>query len=103
MAPAKGSYKSEPAVSFSDEDIAYMVAPLSLAIIGKFSHGKPRIKDICKAVDWIGLVGSHTGVIDRKHVLLRFSHKEDFQRIWIKQVWNIMGFQMRVFKWSPHF
>jgi hypothetical protein len=82
---ALASFKGEPAVSFSDEDIAIMDAPLRLALIGKFSHGKPCIKDIRKAVDSIGLVGFRTtGVIDKKHILMRFSRKEDFQRIWIK-------------------
>ena len=54
------SFKGESTVSFSDKEIEAMATPLRLALIGKFSYGKPCIKDIRKTIDSIGLVGLHT-------------------------------------------
>ena len=98
------SYKGEPSVIFSDAEIAAMAAPLRYTLVGKFSHGKPLLNDIRIAIETFGFKGKHTtGLIDSKHILIRFSDEADFHRVWIKEVWNVRGYPMRVFEWTPDF
>lgn len=57
-----------------------------------------------KAIASIGFRGTYLlGLLDHKHVLMRFDNIEDFMRCWLKNLWMIQDFPMRVFKWSPDF
>ncbi|KAL0455106.1 UNVERIFIED_CONTAM: hypothetical protein Slati_0849800, partial [Sesamum latifolium] len=41
--------------------------------------------------------------INVRHVFIRFTVEEDYTRLWLKPIWFINGFPMRVFKWTPTF
>ena len=99
-----GSHRGEPAVFFSDEDVALLSSPFKFALVGKFSHGRPSIAEIRSVFETIGLKAAfNIGLLDQKHILIRFFHEEDFQRMWLREQWYIKKFPMRVFKWSPQF
>lgn len=43
------------------------------------------------------------GRFDTKHMLICMLHEGDFNRIYLKILWFIDGFPMRIFRWSPDF
>ncbi|XP_071906094.1 uncharacterized protein [Coffea arabica] len=97
-------FRGEPAVLFSEEDIAKLSAPFKFAVVGKFSHGRPSLEVIRKACSAIGFKSNFAvGLLDQRHILIRFCLEEDFLRCWTKGLWSIAEFPMRVFKWSPDF
>ncbi|XP_027071974.1 uncharacterized protein [Coffea arabica] len=97
-------FKGEPAILFSKKDIAKMVAPFKFAIVEKFSHGRPSLDAMRKSFSTIGFQSSfNIGLLDQRHVLIRFGLEEDYLRCWMKGLWSIADFSMRVFKWSPNF
>ena len=49
------SHKGEPTVCFSSEDIVKLSSPLKFALVGKFSHGRPSLPEIRKAMESFGL------------------------------------------------
>ncbi|XP_027155307.1 uncharacterized protein LOC113755505 [Coffea eugenioides] len=52
----------------------------------------------------VGFKGSFSlGLLDPRHVLIRFDLEDDFHRCWLRGFWTFQGFAMRVFKWSPTF
>ncbi|KAL3510099.1 hypothetical protein ACH5RR_029500 [Cinchona calisaya] len=78
--------------------------PLKLALVGKFWRGKANMATIWKSFQTIGFKGSFAlGLLDYKHVLIRFDLEEDYLRCWLKSNWFLNGFQIRVFKWHPLF
>ncbi|XP_071925054.1 uncharacterized protein [Coffea arabica] len=97
-------YRGEPTVLFSEEDIAKLSAPFKFAVVGKFSHGRPSLDVIRKSFSAIGFKSNFAvGLLDQRHILIRFCLEEDFLRCWTKGLWSITEFSMRVFKWSTDF
>ncbi|KAL0293181.1 UNVERIFIED_CONTAM: hypothetical protein Sangu_3243100 [Sesamum angustifolium] len=43
------------------------------------------------------------GAINARHVFIKFALEEDYTKLWIKSIWFVDGFPMRVFKWTPTF
>lgn len=43
------------------------------------------------------------GLMDPRHVMIRFSSKEDFIKAWTKETWVINGHYFRFFRWTPWF
>ena len=50
-----GVYRGEPATFFSKEDIANLLPPFQFTLVGKFSHGRPSLKEIHSALNSIVL------------------------------------------------
>ncbi|KAL0363789.1 UNVERIFIED_CONTAM: histone H3.2 [Sesamum calycinum] len=42
-------------------------------------------------------------MINAKHVLISLTHESDFSRLWLRRIWYLHGYPMRIFKWSPTF
>ncbi|KAL0281751.1 UNVERIFIED_CONTAM: hypothetical protein Sradi_7290600 [Sesamum radiatum] len=42
-------------------------------------------------------------MINRKHALIIPSIESDYSRLWLRRIWFLNGFPMRVLKWSPTF
>lgn len=56
------------------------------------------------AFETIGLRAAYSiGLLDSRNVLIRFNHEEDYHWVWIREVWYLKKFPMRLFKWSPNF
>ncbi|CAI9089817.1 OLC1v1024457C1 [Oldenlandia corymbosa var. corymbosa] len=52
----------------------------------------------------IAFIGAYTlGLMNPRHVLIRFEMEEDYKKCWIRTFWNIGGFSMRMLKWMPGF
>lgn len=97
-------FKGMPCVSFTENDIEILARRYRFALVGKFASGRPSMAALRKAFDTIGFGGSFSlGLLDHKHVLIRFHREEDFQRCWLRRSWAIHDFTMRVFKWTPEF
>ncbi|XP_052295304.1 uncharacterized protein LOC127901763 [Citrus sinensis] len=98
------THRGEPAIFFSEEEINIMAAPFKLALVGKFSFGRPPIDVIRKFFVALGLKGNcEISLLDPRHILIHLHLEEDYTRIWLRQSWFIDGRAMRVFKWSTTF
>ncbi|XP_071933172.1 uncharacterized protein [Coffea arabica] len=52
----------------------------------------------------LGFKGAFSlGLIDHRHVLVHFDEEENYLRCWLKGVWSLQGFVVRIFKWTPSF
>ena len=97
-------HRGEPAVHFSTAEIQEMVEPFKLALIGKFSFGRPPMDFIRKFFTSLELKGnSQISLLDNRHILIKLEIEEDFSRIWVRQSWYVNGRGIRIFKWSIEF
>ena len=72
--------------------------------MGKFSHGHPKIEEVRRFFLSLGLKQNvSVGLLDSRHVLIRFLEEQDFHRVWSRGLWHIGKFPMRTFRWSPNF
>ena len=56
------------------------------------------------AFETIGLKSSYfIGLLDPQHVLVRFHNEEDYHRMWLREIWYLKKYPMRVFKWTIDF
>ncbi|CAI9108928.1 OLC1v1008636C1 [Oldenlandia corymbosa var. corymbosa] len=93
-----------PTLESEDDEFEKLVAPHRLSLVGKFSYGRPKIEKIHKVFKKIGFNGGYTlGLMNPRHVLIRFEQEDDYQRCWIRTFWNIAGFSMRILKWKLGF
>ncbi|KAL9407486.1 hypothetical protein AB3S75_046100 [Citrus x aurantiifolia] len=93
------THKGEPTIFFTEEEINIMVAPFKLALVGKFSFGRPPIDIIRNFFVALGLKGNvEITLLDHHHILIQLHLEEDYTRIWLHQSWFIDGKAMRVFK-----
>ncbi|KAL0341725.1 UNVERIFIED_CONTAM: hypothetical protein Scaly_1835100 [Sesamum calycinum] len=93
-----------PTVIFSDSETQSLVAHFRLALIGKFSQGTPPYSQLHRLLAKSGIKGAFTvSLINNKHALISLSNESDFTRLWLRRIWYLNGFPMRVFKWSPTF
>lgn len=91
-------------MSFDAADVALLVAPFRLALIGKFSHSRPFIAAIRSAFVMMGFSGPiSVGVVDQRHILIRPSLEADYLRFRSKETWCFARAPMRVFKWTLAF
>ncbi|KAL2228338.1 UNVERIFIED_CONTAM: hypothetical protein Sindi_1813500 [Sesamum indicum] len=42
-------------------------------------------------------------MINSKHTLISLSCESDYSRLWLRRIWFLQGFPMRIFKWTPTF
>ncbi|CAI9117571.1 OLC1v1018976C1 [Oldenlandia corymbosa var. corymbosa] len=93
-----------PTLEFEDDEFEQLIAPHRLCLVGKFSYGGPKMEEIHNEFRKIRFNGGYTlGLMNPRHVLIRFKQEEDYQRCWIQTFWNIGGFSMRMLKWKPGF
>ncbi|KAH0686003.1 hypothetical protein KY285_016544 [Solanum tuberosum] len=101
----------EPTVVFAFKDIETFITEenLKYALIAKFSHGRPELPDLRKILpQQLGFKGEcNIGLLESRHVLLRFTLKEDYIAIFsktsrsIKSAGTVIPF--RIQKWTPSF
>ncbi|KAL0356486.1 UNVERIFIED_CONTAM: hypothetical protein Scaly_1334300 [Sesamum calycinum] len=89
---------------FSDSETQSLADEFKLALIGKFSHGSPPYSQLHRLLAKSGLKGAFTvSLLNNKHALISLSNESDYTRLWLRRIWILNGFSMRVFKWSPTF
>ncbi|KAL0448919.1 UNVERIFIED_CONTAM: hypothetical protein Slati_1448300 [Sesamum latifolium] len=54
---------------------------------------------------WLRVSGGDfsVGTINIRYVFIKFALEEDYTKLWIKSIWFVDGFPMRVFKWTSAF
>ncbi|KAK4386326.1 hypothetical protein Sango_2503200 [Sesamum angolense] len=91
-------------IIFSDSETQSLVANFRLALIEKFSQGIPPYSQLHRLLANSGIKGAFTvSLINNKHALISLSNESDFTRLWLRRIWYLNGFPMRIFKWSPTF
>ncbi|KAL0297126.1 UNVERIFIED_CONTAM: hypothetical protein Sradi_6764700 [Sesamum radiatum] len=74
------------------------------ALVGKFSHGAPQYQNLHRLIAELGIKGAFTiSMINAKHVLISLSNEADLSHLWLRRIWHVQGFPMRIFKWTPTF
>uniref|UniRef100_M1DYT0 NB-ARC domain containing protein n=1 Tax=Solanum tuberosum TaxID=4113 RepID=M1DYT0_SOLTU len=101
----------EPMVVFDSKDLETFITEenLKYALIAKFSHGRPELPDLRKILpQQLRFKGEcNIGLLESRHVLLRFTLKEDYIAIFsktsrsIKFAGTVIPF--RIQKWTPSF
>ncbi|KAK4376341.1 hypothetical protein RND71_002637 [Anisodus tanguticus] len=101
----------EPTIRFEKKEVEVMIhhQDLTLAIVGKFSHGWPDIAFLRTAIPkQCGLKAKvRIGLLCDRHVLIRCSIVEDFDTLMSRQTFEIKEknkpYLMRTFKWDVTF
>ena len=77
------THRGEPAVVFSAAEIAAIAAPFRYTLVGKFSKGRSLLPDLRKFLSTLDLKDTASvGLLDARHVLLKFQCEADFLRVW---------------------
>ncbi|KAL0379353.1 UNVERIFIED_CONTAM: hypothetical protein Sradi_3240800 [Sesamum radiatum] len=93
-----------PTIVFSDSETRALAENFRLALIGKFSQGTPPYSQLHRLLANLGLKGAFTvSMINSKHALISLTDESDYSRLWLRRIWYLKGFPMRVFKWTPTF
>ncbi|KAL2242479.1 UNVERIFIED_CONTAM: hypothetical protein Sindi_0365900 [Sesamum indicum] len=93
-----------PTLLFTDAETEVLAAPFKFALVGKFSHGAPSYSILHKLIAGTGIKNKFTvSMLNTRHVLISLSCEADFSRLWLRRIWYIQGYPMRVFKWTPAF
>lgn len=86
----------------ADKDI--LAELYKFTLVGKFVHRQPPMLKVHDNFSRFGFCGNYTiGLIDATHILIHLSHEDDYACLFLKLVWYIDGFPMRVFKWTPSY
>ncbi|KAK4369668.1 hypothetical protein RND71_009143 [Anisodus tanguticus] len=101
----------EPTVRFEKKEVEVMIhhQDLTLAVVGKYSHGWPDIGFLRNAIPkQCGLKADvRIGLLCDRHVLIRCTIVEDFDTLMSKQTFEIKEknkpYLMRTFKWDVSF
>ncbi|CAI9089600.1 OLC1v1024201C1 [Oldenlandia corymbosa var. corymbosa] len=97
-------FNGTPELEYEEDEFDDLIAPHKMNLVGKFSYGRPKMEILREDFKKIGFKGGYDlGLMNPRHVLIRFELEEDYQRCWITSVWNIGEFQMRILKWQPGF
>ncbi|KAG9136594.1 hypothetical protein Leryth_027551 [Lithospermum erythrorhizon] len=97
-------YQGKLSIVFSSSEKQLLVDNLKFVLIGNFSHGRPSLMATRAFFASLCLTGSlNISNFDKNHIFLECSCKADFYKLWLKLIWSINGFPMRVFKWGPDF
>lgn len=100
---APGSYRGGH-VFFSEEDVSNITSPFQFFFVKKFSHGQLSMLEINAIFETFSLKSTfNTGLLNTRHILIRFNSKEDYHRVWLQEQWYLKRFLMRIFKWTPNF
>ncbi|KAF5201192.1 hypothetical protein FRX31_009222 [Thalictrum thalictroides] len=94
------------AISFSKHDIERGQTLLStFAVVLKFSSQRPSLSDIRGSItrDW-NIMGEFTmGIIDYRHILVRFEAESEVTKALSHQNPNCLGIRFKVFRWFSGF
>ncbi|KAK4382457.1 hypothetical protein Sango_2869400 [Sesamum angolense] len=93
-----------PTLIFNDMETFSFAAAYRYALLGKFSHGAPQYQNPHRLIAGLGIKGAFTiSMINAKYVLISLSNEADLSHLWLRRIWHVQGFPLRVFKWTPTF
>ncbi|KAK9274317.1 hypothetical protein L1049_019131 [Liquidambar formosana] len=84
----------EPGIYWSKDEIAESAAPLQQTLIGKCSYGRPFLGVIREFIGskWMLKGEFFVGILDPRHIIIRFSQFEDFVHTWLRDNTFIEGY-----------
>ncbi|KAK4422073.1 hypothetical protein Salat_2158300 [Sesamum alatum] len=98
---AKSLIKGCPTLTFVDAETEELAASYHFFLVGKFSHGAPFYSQMHLLIARLGIQGAFTmSMINSKHTLISLSY---YSRLWLRRIWFLQGYPMRIFKWMPTF
>ncbi|KAL0324719.1 UNVERIFIED_CONTAM: hypothetical protein Scaly_2439000 [Sesamum calycinum] len=93
-----------PTLSFVDVEIKELAAPYRFSLVGKFSHGAPLYSLMHQLITRLGIQGTFiVSMVNAKHTLISLSSESDYPCLWLRRIWFLQDFPMRIFKWTPTF
>ncbi|KAL0341724.1 UNVERIFIED_CONTAM: hypothetical protein Scaly_1835000 [Sesamum calycinum] len=93
-----------PTLIFNYMEMLSFAAAYRYALVGKFSHGAPQYRNLHHLIAGLGIKCAFTiSMINAKHVLISLSNEADLSHLWLRRIWHVQGFPIRVFKWIPTF
>ena len=95
----------EPGIYWTSEETQELSSKFQQALIGKCAYGKPSLGVIREFIitRWNPRGDFQVGILDPRHILIRFELYEDYVHTWLKDATYIEGFLFRFFKWFPEF
>ncbi|KAH0638825.1 hypothetical protein KY285_035411 [Solanum tuberosum] len=101
----------EPNITWKSSEVRSLIFQenLQYAIIGKFSYGKPAIKELRRTIPGqYGIKSACTiGVLNTRHVLIRLTTMEDYVNLLSTSAFYVKAkecyWHMRTLKWDPWF
>ncbi|CAH9079667.1 unnamed protein product [Cuscuta europaea] len=97
-------FKGVPAITFPEQEVLDLAARHRKALVGYFFKTRPSLVNMRKSFENIDFKGNiQLGLLNQKHVFIRFDIDEDYLRCCNKQARVIHGCVMRVTKWTPDF
>ncbi|KAL6557627.1 hypothetical protein OROMI_017977 [Orobanche minor] len=92
-----------PTAVFTKEECVDVSEYYKFALIGKFTYGKPSNQVISQQLKSDGFGLCKVQFLNGKHVLINLTCKSLCDKLWMKREYNVSGFPMRLFLWSPSF
>lgn len=96
-------YKGVPAINFTKAEVNELTDSLKYSLVGTFWYGRPKLESIRAWFEKVGFLGMKVNLLDTAHILITFDHKSDYIRCFARRSWNVLGFHMRLTKWSYDF
>ncbi|XP_075095480.1 uncharacterized protein LOC142173738 [Nicotiana tabacum] len=98
-------HKGKSAVYFTINEEVELAKDCKFTLIGKFSHGRPSIKDIrSDFTARFTLKGQvQIGHCNLKHIFMDFSLEEDYLNIYSRRKLMVLGSLMRLVTWTIDF
>ncbi|GAA0186746.1 hypothetical protein LIER_34034 [Lithospermum erythrorhizon] len=94
----------KPSVNFKKSDKQAFIQDMNYVLVGKFSHGRPKLDAIKEFFVNMKFKGEfNISIYDPKHLFIELTLLEDRNKLWMKQVWFISSLPMRIFKWDANF
>lgn len=96
------NHHGKPALKISKDLVDSVANPFRYMLVGKFSHGRPTMVVSRAAFTKLGLKGDVSlGHFDSKHMLIHLHLEGDFNRIWMREIWHIGSFPVRILSGRP--
>ncbi|GAA0162286.1 hypothetical protein LIER_39384 [Lithospermum erythrorhizon] len=73
-------------------------------LVSKFFHGSPTIAIIKEFFIPLKIKGAYNiSLYDAKHLIIECDLLEDYTRLWVRLIWFVKTYPMRIFKWTVDF
>ncbi|VFQ77918.1 unnamed protein product [Cuscuta campestris] len=100
------THRGTPCIRFSDKEVEALASIDRFLLVGKFSHGQPKLEVIKKhfAAHFILRGTVIIGWRSPKHIFLKFSNSQDAIDMLLKEQITFNGIHpMRLFRWTKDF
>lgn len=79
-----------PTILFIEEEDELLSELYKFTLINKFTHRKPSMIKVCDSFYKFGFHGDYMiGLIGVSHISIKFSHEDDYSRLFLNLSWYI--------------